>query len=311
MDIHDLPGVTPEAVANAHLEDMRVQSKYGVTYHKYWINQEKGKIYCLCDAPTAEAADAVHREAHGLGLNTNATLLYGHIEARADRLVHMDMLRRAQDEALARLGYGGEESAERSFIIQIWAQFTYSFYVSDVTRILTRVHQGDSKAAEELLPLVYDELRKLAAHRMAGEAAGQTLQPTALVHEAYLKLVDQRNAKWQNRAQFFGISAQLMRRILVDHARQHQAEKRGGVDQQRLSITSAEGLMKQSEVDLLALNEALDELAKMDPQQGRIVELKFFGGLSIEETAEVLGIGHATVERDWKMARAWLRKQLE
>jgi len=180
-----------------------------------------------------------------------------------------------------------------------------------VTQLLVDWSKGDQAALERLMPLVYSELRRLATNYLRKERQGHTLQPTALVNEAYLKLVDQRNAKWQNRAQFFGISAQLMRRILVDHARQHQAAKRGGVDQQRLSITGAEGLMKQSEVDLLALNEALDELTKMDPQQGRIVELKFFGGLSIEETAEVLGIGHATVERDWKMARAWLRKQLE
>jgi len=124
-------------------------------------------------------------------------------------------------------------------------------------------------------------------------------------------MVDQTQIQSRNRAQFFAISAQLMRRILVDHARRHQAEKRGGSDQQRLSITSAEELVAQPLVDLLALNEALDELSQMDPQQGRIVELKFFGGLSIEETAEVLSISHATVEREWKSARAWLRRQLE
>ena len=128
--------------------------------------------------------------------------------------------------------------------------------------------------------------------------------------------MDQKNAKWQNRAQFYGVAAQLMRRILVDHARQHRAAKRGGADQQRLSITSAGQLgdrqmASEPAIDLLALHEALNELAEMDPQQGRIVELKFFGGLSIEETAEVMGIGHATIERDWKMARAWLRRKLE
>lgn len=180
-----------------------------------------------------------------------------------------------------------------------------------ITELLIDWGKGDQAALERLMPLVYNELRRLASNYLRRERAGHTLQPTALVNEAYLKLVDQKNAKWQNRAQFFGISAQLMRRILVDHARQHQAVKRGGSNQQRLSITSVEQFAKQPEVDLLALNEALDELAKLDPQQGRIVELKFFGGLSIEETAEVLGIGHATVERDWKMARAWLRRQLE
>jgi len=180
-----------------------------------------------------------------------------------------------------------------------------------ITELLIDWSQGDQAALEKLMPLVYNELRRLASNYLRRERAGHTLQPTALVNEAYLKLIDQRNAKWQNRAHFFGISAQLMRRIVVDHARQHQAVKRGGSNQQRLSITSAEQFAKQPEVDLLALNEALDELARIDPQQGRIVELKFFGGLSIDETAEVLGVSHATVERDWKMARAWLRRQLE
>lgn len=180
-----------------------------------------------------------------------------------------------------------------------------------ITQLLIDWGKGDQAALERLMPLVYSELRRLASNYLRRERAEHTLQPTALVNEAYLKLVDQRNARWQNRAHFFGIAAQLMRRILVDHARQRQAVKRGGVDQQRLSITSAEAVVKQPEIDLLALNEALDELAQMDPQQSRIVELKFFGGLSIEETAEVLGISHATVERDWKLARAWLRRQLE
>jgi len=161
------------------------------------------------------------------------------------------------------------------------------------------------------MPLVHSELRRLAGNYLRRERIGHTLQPTALVNEAYLRLVDQRKANWQNRAQFYGIAAQLMRRILVDHARQHNAAKRGGSDQQRLSITSAEALSAKPDLDLLALHEALEELAEVDPQQSRIVELKFFGGLSIEETAEVLNLGHATVERDWKMARAWLRRKLE
>jgi RNA polymerase sigma factor (TIGR02999 family) len=180
-----------------------------------------------------------------------------------------------------------------------------------ITGLLIDWGKGDQAALEKLMPLVYNELRRLASNYLRRERASHTLQPTALVNEAYLKLVDQRNAKWQNRAHFFGISAQLMRRILVDHARQHQAVKRGGSKQERLSITSVEQVAKQPEVDLLALNEAMDELTLMDPQQAQIVELKFFGGLSIDETAEVLGISHATVERDWKMARAWLRQQLE
>jgi len=180
-----------------------------------------------------------------------------------------------------------------------------------ITELLIDWSKGDPAALNKLTPLVYNELRRLAANYLRRERPDHTLQPTALVNEAYLKLVDQKNAKWQNRAQFFGVAAQLMRRILVDHARQHQADKRGGLDQERFSITSAEKTVKQPEVDLLALHEALEELSTIDLQQSRIVELRFFGGLSIEETAEVLGIGHATVERDWKMARAWLRRKLE
>ena len=180
-----------------------------------------------------------------------------------------------------------------------------------ITQLLVDWSYGDQKALDKLMPLVYSELHRLASNYLRRERPTHTLQPTALVNEAYLKLIVQKNAKWQHRAQFYGVAAQLMRRILVDHARQHQAAKRGGSDQQKLSITSAERLVQQPEVDLMALHEALKELATLDPQQERIVELRFFGGLSIEETAEVLGIGHATVERDWKMARAWLRRKLE
>jgi RNA polymerase sigma factor (TIGR02999 family) len=180
-----------------------------------------------------------------------------------------------------------------------------------ITQLLVDWSNGDQKALDKLMPLVYSELRRQASNYLRRERPGHTLQPTALVNEAYLKLVDQRNAKWQNRAQFFGVAAQLMRRILVDHARAHQAEKRGGSDQQRLSITSAGALAKEPALDLLALHEALNKLTNIDLQQGQIVELRFFGGLSIEEIAEVLHIGHATVERDWKMARAWLRRELE
>lgn len=180
-----------------------------------------------------------------------------------------------------------------------------------ITQLLAKWSSGDEAALEELMPLVYDELRRLAGRYLRRERVGHTLQPTALVNEAYLRLVDQKSARWQNRAQFYGIAAQLMRRILVDHARLKHAEKRGGPEQQRLSITNAEILATKPDLDVLALNEALEELTTMDPQQCRIVELKFFGGLSIEEISEVLGVGHATVERDWKMARAWLRRRLE
>lgn len=180
-----------------------------------------------------------------------------------------------------------------------------------ITQLLARWSEGDTTALDKLMPIVYSELRRLANNYLRRERQGHTLQPTALVNEAYLKLIDQKSARWQNRAQFYGIAAQLMRRILVDHARQHKAGKRGGPEQQRLSITSAGQLAVKADLDLLPLHEALEELATIDPQQARIVELKFFGGLSIEETAEVLGVGHATVERDWKMARAWLRRKLE
>jgi len=181
----------------------------------------------------------------------------------------------------------------------------------NVTQLLMKWSEGDQTALEKLMPLVYSELRRLASNYLRRERQNHTLQPTALVNEAYLKLVDQRKPRWQNRAQFYGVAAQLMRRILVDHARQNKAAKRGGSEQQRLSITSAGQLGEKPDIDLLALHEALEELKTFDSQQERIVELKFFGGLSIEETAEVLGIGHATVERDWKMARAWLRRKLE
>jgi RNA polymerase sigma factor (TIGR02999 family) len=180
-----------------------------------------------------------------------------------------------------------------------------------ITQLLLLWNDGDQTALEKLMPLVHSELRRLAGNYLRRERPGHTLQPTALVNEAYLRLVDQRKAKWQNRAQFYGIAAQLMRRVLVDHARQHKAAKRGGSDQKRLSITSAGALSDKPDLDLLALHEALEELATVDPQQSRVVELKFFGGLSIEEIAEVMNLGHATVERDWKMARAWLRRKLE
>jgi len=186
----------------------------------------------------------------------------------------------------------------------------------NVTQLLVKWGNGDQQALDELMPLVYAELRRLARNYLRRERPEHTLQPTALVNEAYLKLIDQRSVRWQNRAQFYGVAAQLMRRILVDHARQYRAAKRGGSAKQRLSITSAgqlagKRLSAEPRHDLLALHEALEELAAIDPQQGRIVELKFFGGLSIEETAEVMGLGHATVERDWKMARAWLRRKLD
>ena len=181
----------------------------------------------------------------------------------------------------------------------------------DVTRLLVRWEGGDRAALDALMPLVEQELRQLARSYLRRERSGHTLQPTALVNEAYLKLVDQRDARWQSRAHFYGVAAQLMRRILVDHARARAAEKRGGPQAYAVTLGEADRVSAQPAVDLLAVHEALEELAALDAQQARVVELKFFGGLTIEETAEALGVSHATVERDWKAARAWLRRKLE
>jgi RNA polymerase sigma-70 factor (ECF subfamily) len=179
-----------------------------------------------------------------------------------------------------------------------------------VTQLLNEWGAGDRAALDRLVPLVFDELRRLAHSYLRRERADHTLQPTALVNEAYLRLVNQQGVRWQSRAHFFGIAANLMRQILVDHARQRAAEKRGGADLQRLSLTQAERVLDRADVDVLALDEALERLSAFDQQQARIVELKFFAGLTIEETAEVLGLSHATVERDWKLARAWLKREL-
>ena len=180
---------------------------------------------------------------------------------------------------------------------------------SDVTQILKELRDGDDEAAARLIPLVYDELRRLADHYLRQERPDHTLQPTALVHEAFLKLIDQTRIDWQNRAHFFGIAAQLMRQILVDHARRHNASKRGGA-QQKVALDEAVNYSQPRDVDLVALDEALTELAKFDERQSRIVEMRFFGGLTIKETAEALGISPATVKVDWNMAKAWLHQQI-
>ena len=179
-----------------------------------------------------------------------------------------------------------------------------------VTQLLNELGAGDSAALDRLLPLVFDERRRLAHSYLRRERGDHTLQPTALVNEAYLRLVNQQDVRWQGRAHFFGIAANLMRQILVDHARRRAADKRGGADLERLSLTQAELVVNRADVDVLALEEALERLNEFDRQQARIVELKFFAGLTIEETAEVLGVSHATVERDWKLARAWLKREL-
>ena len=180
---------------------------------------------------------------------------------------------------------------------------------ADVTQLLQLWSNGQEQALDRLLPQIHDELRKLAASYLRKERPDHTLQPTALVNEAFLRLVDQRSAKWQNRAHFFGIAAQAMRRILVDHARAHSAGKRGGAVR-KVSLDDANIIGPQVDVDLLALDEALTRLAAMDPQQSRIVELRFFGGLTMEETAEVMRISPATIGREWRMAKAWLSAEL-
>lgn len=176
-----------------------------------------------------------------------------------------------------------------------------------VTQLLERWSQGDEEALGQLMPLVYDELHRLAGAYLRRERREHTLQPTALINETYLKLIDQDHPNWKNRAQFFGVAAQLMRRILVDHARRHLASKRGG-DRLNVSLRNIGAFGNQPDADLLTLHDALDQLAKIDPEQSRLVELRFFGGLTIEETAEVMQVSHATVEREWKIAKAWLKR---
>ncbi|HVG35453.1 MAG TPA: sigma-70 family RNA polymerase sigma factor [Pyrinomonadaceae bacterium] len=174
-----------------------------------------------------------------------------------------------------------------------------------VTRLLIELTRGNHAAIDALLPLIYDELRSLASNYLRRERSDHTLQPTALVHEAYLRLVDQTRVNWQNRAHFFGVAAQMMRRILVDNARAHRAEKRGA-DFQKLSLDENIDKAVESGTELLALDEALKLLAEIDEQKSRIIELRYFGGLSVEETAEVLGVTPVTVKRHWRMAKAWL-----
>jgi RNA polymerase sigma factor (TIGR02999 family) len=179
----------------------------------------------------------------------------------------------------------------------------------DVTELLLQWSQGDKSAEDRLLPLVYDELRRRAASYLRRERPGHTLQATALVHETYLALVNQRRVHWQNRAHFIGLAAQLMRRILVEHARRHHAAKRGG-DKLQVTLDDALELSTERDLDLVALDESLTALHALDPQQSRIVELRFFGGLTVDETAAALGVSARTVDREWRMAKAWLKGDL-
>ena len=178
-----------------------------------------------------------------------------------------------------------------------------------ITQLLKNAQAGDREALDQLLPLVYNELRKLASYQLRRERSNHTLQPTALVHEAYLRLIHQREVKWQDRAQFFGLAAQMMRRILVNYALAHKAEKRGG-NEPRISLDEAVSFAAEREVNLVLLDAALSRLNELDPEQCRIVELRFFGGLTVEEVAEVMQISTATVKREWRTAKAWLYEQL-
>jgi RNA polymerase sigma factor (TIGR02999 family) len=180
---------------------------------------------------------------------------------------------------------------------------------SELTQLLVDWRRGDKAALDKLMPLVYQELRRIARRYMRGERAGHSLQSAALVNEAYLRLIDIKRIDWQNRAHFFAMAAQLMRRTLVDHARSRNYAKRGGV-QQKVSLSEADQFAGKPDVDLVALDDALTTLAAMNERQSRIVELQYFGGLTIKETAEVLRVSHTTVERDWTVAKAWLRREL-
>jgi RNA polymerase sigma factor (TIGR02999 family) len=181
--------------------------------------------------------------------------------------------------------------------------------MSEVTRILTAIEQGDAKSTDELLSVVYNELRRLAAHKMASEPAGHTLQPTALVHEAWLKLVDSPAQSWQNRAHFFGAAAEAMRRILIARARRKQTQRRGA-GAEHLAADEIEIASPAPNDQLLALNEALDRFATLEPQQAELIKLRYFVGLKIEEAAEVLGISKATAKRWWTYAKAWLFNEI-
>jgi RNA polymerase sigma factor (TIGR02999 family) len=195
------------------------------------------------------------------------------------------------------------------FVYSIYESGTGSMATAAVTQLLSRWRGGDRAALDALIPLVYRELRRIAERHLHGERPGHMLQTTALVHEAYLRMVAQDPPDWQNRAHFFGVAAQLMRQILVDHARAENAAKRGS-GACKLTLDRALMQVQNTDVDILKLDEALGELARMDPRQCRIVELRFFAGLSVEETSEILGISSATVTREWATARAWLYREL-
>lgn len=200
-------------------------------------------------------------------------------------------------------------SVQRRMLVSVMSE-NQPEQARDVTLLLSALTRGDEGAASKLIPVVYDELRRLAASYMRRERVDHTLQATALVHEAYLKLVEQRSVNWQSRAHFFGVAAQLMRRILIDHARGHSRQKRGG-DEKKVSLDEAFVFSEQLADELLAVDDSLNQLAKIDPRQAKIVEMRFFGGLSVEEAAEALGVSPKTVKRDWSVAKAWMYADLK
>jgi RNA polymerase sigma factor (TIGR02999 family) len=181
---------------------------------------------------------------------------------------------------------------------------------ADATRLLAECERGDEAALAQLFPIVYGELRALAARHLGRERRDHTLQPTALVHEAFLKLAGERNQRWQSHGHFLGLAATAMRRILIDHAVRRNAEKRGG-GRERTQLFEAASLFEERAEDLLALDEALQKLDALDPRKARLVELRFFAGLNEEEAASALGVSARTVERDWRVAKAWLRKEID
>jgi len=181
---------------------------------------------------------------------------------------------------------------------------------NEITQQLIAWSKGDAAALEKLITAVYQELRRMADHYLRGERAGHSLQPTALVHEAYLRLIDQTKVEWHNRAHFFGVAAQMMRRILIDHAKARHRAKRGGAAV-KVSLDEGAVFSQERAAELVALDDALQELSKVDERKSRIVELRYFGGLTVEETAQVLGISDKTVMRDWNLAKAWLYQQLQ
>jgi RNA polymerase sigma factor (TIGR02999 family) len=195
-------------------------------------------------------------------------------------------------------------------VAQVWGQAHVQASSSDrVTQLLVRWRGGDRHALDALMPLVYDELRRLAHYYLQRERSDHTLQSTALVHEAYMRLLGQKLPDWQSRAHFFGVAARLMRQILVEYARGHQAAKRGG-DACKVTLDEGALIPQKTDVDVILLDDALQDLAKLDEQQSRIVELRFFAGLSIDDTSEVMGISPSTVAREWTTARIWLHREI-